>query len=195
MIEQLIELDKKLLVLVNSWHTPILDKVMVLLTNGLSWLPLFLVVIGWIIYQYRWQSLTIFIALGLVITLTDQVSAGLFKPFFARLRPSHNPELTGILHIVNDYRGGLYGFVSSHAANAFGIATFLWLITRKQLHWIWIMFVWAAIFSYTRMYLGVHYPLDIIFGGVTGAFLALLVYKGCRLLPTKISPIQSSDGL
>jgi len=94
---------------------------------------------------------------------------------------------------VNGYKGGIFGFVSSHAANAFGIATFLWLVLRKQIKWIWIMFVWAAIFSYTRIYLGVHYPSDILGGGILGTIIGLLVYKMAGFMPKKISPIPVAD--
>lgn len=185
MIDFLITLDKKLLLIINSWNTPWLDSVMSTLTNGLSWLPFFLLIIGWIIYKFRWQSIVIFLLLGLVILLADRISAGFFKPFFARLRPSHDPEIKDLIHLVNDYRGGLYGFVSSHATNAFGIATFLWLVLRERISWIWVIYVWAFIFSYTRMYLGVHYPLDILAGGVLGGLIGLTVYLLARYLPKK----------
>lgn len=186
MLETLLDLDEKLLVAINSWHTPWLDTLMFALTNGVYWLPLFLMVIGFIIYRYKWQAVTILLLLGLVILLADQISAGLLKPWVARLRPSHNPTLEGTLHLVNGYKGGLYGFVSSHAANALGVATFLFLTVRKRINWIWIMFVWAAIFTYTRLYLGVHYPLDILGGGLLGALCGWLVYSGQLLLPDKI---------
>jgi undecaprenyl-diphosphatase len=195
MIEFLLTLDRNLLVKLNSWHAPWLDPVMFTLTNGLNWLPLFLLVIGVMVYKIRWQTLIILLFAGLVIFLADRISAGLLKPWFARLRPSHEPGLENFLHFVNGYKGGLYGFVSSHAANAFGIATFLWLILRKQITWIWIMFPWAIIFSYTRIYLGVHYPFDILGGGVLGALIGLLVYKLARLMPARISPIPAVDEL
>lgn len=186
MLETLLDLDEKLLVAINSWHTPWLDTLMFALTNGVYWLPLFLMVIGFIIYRYKWQAVTILLLLGLVILLADQISSGLLKPWVARLRPSHNPTLEGTLHLVNGYKGGLYGFVSSHAANALGVASFLFLTVRKRINWIWIMFVWAAIFTYTRLYLGVHYPLDILGGGLLGALCGWLVYSGQLLLPDKI---------
>jgi len=191
MTEFLLELDRNLLLKLNSWHAPWLDSVMVAFTNGLNWLPLFLLVIGLMIYKFRWQSISMLVFIAIVIFLTDRVSAGLIKPWVGRLRPSHEPGLEGILHLVNGYKGGIYSFVSSHAANAFGVATFLWLVLRKDIKWIWIMFIWAVIFSYTRIYLGVHYPYDILGGGVLGAIIGLLVYKLGRAMPKKISPIPS----
>lgn len=193
MINFLLEIDRKLLLFINSWHEPWLDSVMVSLTNGLVWSPLFLIVIGVMIYKFRWQSIAMLLFVALVIFLTDRVSSGLIKPWVGRLRPSHEPDLADLLHIVNGYRGGVFSFVSSHAANAFGVATFLWLILRKNIKWIWVMFIWATIFSYTRIYLGVHYPSDILGGGVLGALIGLLVYKVGRSMPEKLSPMPKTS--
>jgi undecaprenyl-diphosphatase len=90
------------------------------------------------------------------------------KPVFARFRPSQEPTLEGLVHLVNGYKGGLYGFASSHAANTFGIAFFVWLTLRAHYRWIILIFAWAAFMTYTRIYLGVHYPGDIIVGAVVG---------------------------
>lgn len=91
------------------------------------------------------------------------------KPFFARPRPSHEPGLAGLLHLVNGYKGGAYGFASSHAANTFGVAMFIYLLFRSRYAWISAIFVWAAVMSYTRIYLGVHYPGDIFAGALVGS--------------------------
>ena len=195
MREFLLEIDRDMLLVLNSWHEPWLDSLMVSLTSGLKWSPLFLIIIGVMIYKFRWQSVVMILFIALVILLTDRISAGLIKPWVGRLRPSHNPDLAGLLHLVNGYKGGLFGFVSSHAANAFGVATFLWLLLRKHIKWIWVMFIWAAIFSYTRIYLGVHYPFDIIGGGVLGVIIALLIYKIGRTLPGNLSPIPADAEL
>lgn len=186
MLESLIEFDKKLLLAINSWNTPWLDNIMMGLTNGLTWLPLFILVLGMIIYRYRSDAIAIILYLILVIVLADQISSSFLKPVIGRLRPSHDPEIRDIVHIVNDYRGGMYSFVSSHAANAFGVATFLFLAARKRMSWIWVMFAWATVFAYTRLYLGVHYPFDIIFGGLLGALLAYSLVWLSRLLPPKL---------
>lgn len=191
MIDALLYLDQWLLLKINGLNTPWLDSTMYSLTQGIYWLPLYILVIGFIVYRAHWKTISILLFLAVVILLTDQLSASLIKPWVGRLRPSHNPELEGLLHFVNNYKGGLYSFVSSHATNAFGIATFLWLILRKKINWIWVMYLWAIIFSLTRIYLGVHYPSDIIGGAVLGSILGLAVYKLSRLMPEKISPLPS----
>lgn len=173
MINYILELDEKLLLFFNGLNTPWLDSAMFFLTDGRTWLPLFLITIIFIIVKFRGKGFFILLFIGLVIALGDQISSSLLKPLVGRLRPSHEPHLEGILHIVNNYKGGLFSFVSSHATNSFGVATMLWLLIGKQYKWISLFFVWAAIFSFTRIYLGVHYPSDIIAGAALGIALAL----------------------
>ena len=176
MIEQLLSLDENLLLFFNSLHTPWQDALMFTLTNGKIYVPFFLVVIGLIIYKFRWKGAFVLLLVALVVTLGDQLSSALLKPLVGRLRPTHEPHLEGLIHIVNEYKGGLYSFVSSHATNSFGVATILWLTLRKQFGWISIFFAWAAIFSFTRIYLGVHYPGDVICGALLGTAIAHFIY-------------------
>lgn len=151
------------------------------LTNQLTWIPFFLFIIYILSKNYKRQTLWILLGVVIAITLSDQLVSGIMKPLFERLRPSHSPDLEVMVHTVNGYKGGLYGFASSHAANSFGLAMFLWRASRDKIKWIWVMFVWAVLFSYTRIYLGVHYPGDIITGGLLGAgfgYLTALLYAG-----------------
>lgn len=151
------------------------------LTNQLTWIPFFLFIIYILIKNYKRQTLWILLGVVIAITLSDQLVSGIMKPLFERLRPSHSPDLEVMVHTVNGYKGGLYGFASSHAANSFGLAMFLWRVSRDKIKWIWVMFAWAVLFSYTRIYLGVHYPGDIITGGLLGAgfgYLTALLYAG-----------------
>lgn len=186
MLEAIIDFDKKLLLFLNGLHTPWNDGIMMALTEGIYWLPLFLLVIGAIIYRYKLDALVVISYIIIVIILTDQVSSSILKPWIGRLRPSHDPELKDIVHIVNGYRGGLYSFVSSHAANSFGVATLLFLAVKNRISWIWVMFIWASIFAYTRIYLGVHYPLDIICGALLGALIAYLLIWLSKFLPKRL---------
>jgi undecaprenyl-diphosphatase len=177
-VEELLELDKRLLLFLNGWNSPFFDSVMLTLTETFVWTPLYATLIYLVIKIYGKSSIWILLGVALTILLCDRITSGFMKPFFARLRPSHEPSLEGLLHLVNDYRGGLYGFASSHAADTFGVAMFVWLSLKKYYRWIWVVFVWAALMTYTRIYLGVHYPTDILVGALIGMTLGWLSLKG-----------------
>lgn len=176
MIDQLIELDKELFLFLNGLHTPWLDPIMFLLSKTLVWMPLYIFLFYHIFKAYKINSWVVLLGIGLTILLADQITTSLMKPFFERLRPSREPSLEGLIHLVNGYRGERFGFASSHAANTFGTAAFLSLLFKKTRPWMPWLFLWAAVVSYTRIYLGVHYPGDILVGGTVGIFCGLLSF-------------------
>ena len=182
MIDELIELDKKMLIFLNGFHTPILDPVMLLITKTFFWTPLYLFLIFLLFKNFKSQAWFILIGAGLTILLCDQITSTFMKPFFARLRPSQDPTMQAVLHFVDGYRGGLYGFASGHAANTLGIALFLWLTLRSVYRWVWIIFIWALLMTYTRIYLGVHYPGDIFVGGLIGLLCGWIGFKSSEYL-------------
>lgn len=180
MLEQLLELDKEIFIYLNGHNSPFWDSVMLFITDKLVWIPLYAYLLYLIFKDYGKQGWIIAAGIVLTIVLADQVTSTIMKPYFARLRPSHEPSLQSLIHIVNNYKGGKYGFASSHAANTFGIATFLFLLFRKTRKWIIMLFVWATVVTYSRIYLGVHYPGDILVGAIVGiisAFLGFYFYK------------------
>ena len=126
------------------------------------------------------------VGITLTIVLADQITSTLMKPYFARLRPSHEPLLQSLIHIVDGYKGAKYGFASSHAANTFGAATFFFLLLRKNYKWIGLIFLWAAVATYSRIYLGVHYPGDIVVGGFVGALAGYGSFALFRLAKARI---------
>lgn len=174
----LIEWDKFLLVLLNSWHHPLADTLFWYISQKFTWIPFYGFLIFVVIKKFQRNAVWVILSVLLVVAACDQFASGFCKPFFERLRPSHNPELQENIHLVNEYHGGLYGFISSHAANSFGIATLLFLVFRtKKLPYISSLFVWAAVVSYSRIYLGVHYPADIIAGGAVGILFGCIIFR------------------
>jgi undecaprenyl-diphosphatase len=175
MLEQLNTFDTRIFLWLNSWHSPFWDRVMWHISGRIEWFPFYLLLIAYLIYHYRRQSIFIIIGALLAVILADQLAVHVFKDVIGRLRPSYNPNIQNIVHIVNDYRGGLYGFVSNHAANTFSLATFLSLVTRNR-YLSAILVAWATLVSYSRIYLGVHYPGDIIAGALLGVFIGWLIF-------------------
>ena len=176
MMDQIKEWDRELLVLLNSYHADWLDPIMYIITQTWFWIPFYIFLLYLIIRNYKKDSWLIIVVLVVLLIMADQITSTFMKPYFGRFRPSQEPSLHDILHIVNDYRGGLYGFASGHAANTFAAATFSWLLFRKKYAWTSLFFLWAAIMTYTRIYLGLHYPGDILVGGFIGALLGWLCF-------------------
>ena len=161
-------MDRELFLFLNGLHTKWLDPLMMLFTQTQFWVPLYLFLIYLIFKNFGNEGWFVLAGVVVTILLADQITSSLMKPFFARLRPSHEPSLTGLVHMVDGYAGGRYGFASSHAANTFGTAWFIWKLFRGRYRWIGLMFVWCTLMTYTRVYLGVHYPGDVIVGALVG---------------------------
>lgn len=178
MLESLKLIDRSLLLAINSYHSSFMDNIMYYISAVWIFFPLFVYWLYLFFRQYGPRKVLILGAfLGVLIALTDQSSYRI-KHGVKRYRPTHNLEIREKVHIVNDYRGGQYGFFSGHAANSFGIATLLFLLYSQRSHYLrWSFFAWAALLSYSRMYLGVHYPSDILVGMLVGIFWGLVVYK------------------
>ena len=186
MLELLNNLDTQLFIFLNSINSPFWDVVMRWISGSKSWIPMYLVIVAYIVYKFRWKAIITLVFIALVVTLADQISVKAFKEVFERLRPCHTPELQDIVHLVKNKCGGKYGFVSSHAANTFGVAFFLSLFFKNRIFSIFI-FVWAAIVSYSRIYLGVHFPFDVFGGAALGAVIGYSVYLLHNLTLQKLS--------
>ena len=180
MLKELARIDRELLIFLNSLHNPALDTVMQLFSERWFWLPMYVVLVGWLIWYFRRKAYLLLPLLGLAVFLADRISSGFFKPYFARLRPCHDPDLQGLIQFI-DGCGGQFGFVSSHAANTFVLASLLHFILRPGHAGLrWFFWVWAAVVSYSRVYLGVHYPSDITLGALLGILIGWLIAKVYR---------------
>jgi undecaprenyl-diphosphatase len=188
MLEQLLHIDTEILLAINGWHAPWADRVMWIISEKTTWFALYGLLIGLLIHKYRkpaanavkWLQkvpvcVVMIVMIVLAVGLADFVASGILKDLVARPRPSRVPQLEGVLHLVNGYRSGQYGFVSSHAANTMACGMLFSLIWRKKIATLGLM-LWVAMNCYSRMYLGVHYPLDIIGGLLVGALVAAVAY-------------------
>ena len=168
-------LDTSLTLAINGCHSPFFDNFFYIYTQTWTWIPAIIVLLVWMWRKWGVRSLYVVAGIALCILLSDQISSSLLKPLVARLRPTHNPEIADLIHTVNGYRGGRYGFVSSHAANAATFVTFTALIFRNRYYTI-LLSLWAFLTAYSRVYLGVHYVGDVFCGALVGILVGVGVY-------------------
>jgi len=174
-IHSLDSIDKQWLLALNNDYPTFWDGLMYGISEKLTWVPFYLSLIFVIIKFWKKQSIWVVLGLILCVVISDQVSSGIIKDLVQRLRPSHDPEIENMVCVVNGYRGGKFGFVSSHAANSFGLALLSSLLFKNRIYTVSV-FAWAVIVSFSRIYLGVHYPGDVLGGAFVGITAALLVY-------------------
>lgn len=191
MLDYLKELDKALLLALNGSDSLLMDGIVWTLTNPFSWLPLYVCLLYIVIKNNTMRNALIIIFLTiLLIVITDQFSSSFCKPYFHRLRPSRNPSLQSLIDITNGYRGGRYGFFSSHASNIFGLTVFYSLLIRNWKFFFNMMIV-CIVMCYTRLYLGVHYPSDIFVGTIFGSLCGMLIYLTYRFIDKRINTQRS----
>ena len=194
MLEQLLHIDTEVLLAINGWHAPWADTLMWIISAKATWIPLYVLLIGLLIWRYRqpvptavkWLQrvpacVVMIVVIALAVGAADFIASGILKEWVARPRPTRVPELEGVLHLVNGYKSGRYGFVSSHAANTMACALLFSLIWRNKIATCGLM-LWVAANCYSRMYLGVHYPLDILGGLTVGALVAVGAFALLRSL-------------
>ncbi len=177
-------IDQQLLLFINSLNSPFFDQVMHAISGKLIWVPLYLAILIFLGIKYKRKFFIILIFIILAVTLADQSSV-FVKNLFLRLRPCHEPSLKGLVHLVNGECGGMYGFVSSHATNSFNVALLSLLFVKKRWYSISII-AWALVVGYSRIYLGVHYPGDVLCGSFLGAFIGWSMFRLYVLTDNKI---------
>lgn len=183
MIDQLEQWDKALFRIINGAHNGFGDFIMTWASNKFIWIPLYVVLLYWLFKykkNYGWMALS----LGLLILISDQTASGLLKPWVARLRPCHDPEIMDWVH-TPDGCGGRYGFASSHSSNMFALAFFCWFCLKDKLKYIWLLLPWAALIAYSRVYLGVHFLGDVIMGAIIGFIAGYICFRLFTFASTK----------
>lgn len=201
MIGELIHIDEILTLVLNGSNSLFLDGVATSATATLTWIPLAVVFLYIVIKNNDMSGIfMVIIAVGLCIFIADQTASTIFKPMICRYRPTNDPQLMYLVDIVNDYRGGRYGFFSSHAANTFAVATFCALLIRHRMLTVGL-FSWAILNCWTRVYLGVHYVGDLTVGMIFGLIAGAFVYgmfarlrKHRTMLPRYYSGTQTMTG-
>jgi undecaprenyl-diphosphatase len=168
-------IDQQLFLFINSLNSPFFDQVMNILSGKLIWVPLYLTILVFLGIKYKRKFLIIIIFIILAATLADQSSV-IVKNLVHRLRPCHEPSIMSIVHLVNGECGGVYGFVSSHATNTFDVALLSLSFIKKRWYSLSII-LWAGAICYSRVYLGVHYPGDVLCGAILGSFIGWGTYK------------------
>ncbi len=178
MLEHLVQLDREVFLFLNGLGTETWDGFWMFMTNSKSAIPLYLVllVLTYRIFKLK-KTVLILVSVALLITCTDQLS-NFFKYGVQRLRPCHDPEISEIMRLVKSYCGGKFAYFSAHAANSFAVASFFAFLFRRRIKYLGIvLMIWAGLVAYSRIYIGVHYPLDVLTGMLVGALFGWVFSK------------------
>ncbi|WP_298758992.1 phosphatase PAP2 family protein [uncultured Psychroserpens sp.] len=187
MIEELARLDTELFIYLNNLGTETWDGFWMFYTTKFNWIP-FYAVLAYLMYKRlnTKMFLLTLLVIALMITFTDQMTNLFKKVLVMRLRPCHNEDIDGLFRLVKSYCGGQYGYFSGHASNSMAVAVFTSFMLKSKYRFLpYIMIIWAIAMGYSRIYIGVHYPLDVLSGMLFGVFSGLLFYKLDKYLQTK----------
>lgn len=186
MLEKILSLDTELFVYLNSLGSETYDGLWLFITKQINWIPLFLL-LGYLIFKKLGAKQTLYLLLfvAILLTITDQTT-NLFKNGFQRLRPCNNPDINTFIRVVK--KSNSFSFFSGHAANTMAVATFIYFNFKGQIKYLGFLFLWPLIFAYSRIYLGLHYPLDILTGYLCGFILGFFMLKIYKVTQQKYFP-------
>ncbi|AWG23944.1 phosphatase PAP2 family protein [Flavobacterium kingsejongi] len=191
MLEYLLELDKNLFVFLNGMGSETFDPLWLFITKQFNWIPIFAIIFYLVFKHLGWKhALLVVVIIALLITLTDQTT-NIFKRGFERLRPGNNPEISHFIRIVQ--KRSSFSFVSGHASNSMAVALFLYLVMKPYLKYMGFIFLWPLIFAYSRIYLGLHYPGDILCGYVWGISMSLIMWQVYKYARNHFFPLQKEN--
>jgi undecaprenyl-diphosphatase len=175
-LNSLIHTDQELFLWLNGINAPWADTLMYWITFKYTWIPMYLVLIALTVKEEGKKSWAILITVVVAVLFADKITSGIMKPYFERFRPCHEPTLAGLVHEVAGC-GGSFGFASSHASTSFALATVWFVLLKDKVRYMWILVAWAALYSYSRVYVGVHYPGDILVGAMVGILSAWMCIR------------------
>ena len=191
MLETLLELDKNLFIFLNGLGSEAYDGFWLFITKQINWIPIFVFIMYLVFKHLGWRhAVLIILVMALLIVLTDQTT-NLFKNYFQRLRPVNNTDLDDVIHFV--HKRSSFSFISGHASNSMAAAFFLYKVLKPYLKYMGFIFLWPLIFAYSRIYLGLHYPGDILCGYVWGILMALIMLKLYVYLRNRYFPVQKEN--
>ncbi len=192
MLDQILQLDKTVFVFLNGLGSAYFDGLWLLITKQINWVPIFVIILYLVFKHLGWRHALLIIGMiTLLLILTDQTTNHLFKYRFMRLRPGSDPALDGLIRAVKT--SSTFSFISGHASNSMAVAFFLFKVLKPYLKFMGFIFLWPMVFAYSRIYLGLHYPLDILCGYVWGILMALLILKLYTVIRDKIFPNQKEN--
>jgi membrane-associated phospholipid phosphatase len=175
-LDKLIKADQELFLLLNAVYThPVLDAIYPWFREGNTWLPLYLFIIVLALVNFKQKAFAFILFAVLTVVLTDQISSSLIKPFFERPRPCRDPLLMNQIRMLLNGCSGGFSFTSSHATNHFGFAVYIYFTLGGIIgKWKYAFLCWAAAIAYGQVYVGVHYPMDIVFGAILGSSIGYI---------------------
>jgi len=176
-MEQIIQIDKDAFLYLNNLGNPSWDDFWRFVSYKFTWIPFYILLFVLLIKHLGWKKAMVVLVLTLfMILISDQVT-NIIKDSVKRLRPCFTKEFEGLIRPIGCERRGQFGFTSAHASNHFALALLIGMVLRKKIKWlIYVLLIWAAIIAYSRVYLGVHFPLDILCGGILGLIISTGFY-------------------
>lgn len=191
MLETLLELDRDVFLWLNNLGSETFDPLWLLITRMTSWIPVFAIILYLTFKRLGWRhALLIIICITLLLLLTDQAT-NLFKYSFKRFRPSSDPALEGLMRAVQSRKS--FSFISGHASNSMAVSFFLYHVLKPYLKYMGFFFIWPLVFAYSRIYLGLHYPGDILCGYLFGIFTGWLLLRLYAYLRNRFFPEEKED--